>query len=314
MSNMMEEDDPTGQSGESSQTPLPPTGVNQQAMEIIQTSATNFTQAIVQNPGAQQNIGQIITNYGPPTGSLSLTPENVAPEKMEEEKAPGITCVICQDDYAATDIAFSCDTCNPGKVCKTCMSKYYATWKSQALNDSGLTVDTGQQVYFVYSKHILYCPSCKAAIKPVAFDPALAWYQGPSFPPPNPGCYAVISNDNSSAVEGNAFKNGYDRARFFSDYPAYLLSMTRLPGDCPKCGDGKGEYVKIKAKDAATFNRDPWRGGPPSCLICPSAPAFGPEEELFYCAKCHTSILHTRHFNTTGQVEKGTFYTVVFDL
>jgi len=311
MSHMMEEDDPTGQSGESSQTPLPSTAVNQQTMEIIQTSATNFTEAIVQNPGAQQNIGQIITSYAPMTGSF--TPEIMVPEKMEEEKELTIMCVVCQEEYAPAKISFSCTKCVEGKLCDVCMPQYFSTWKAKALQDCGLTIDTGQQVYFVYSKHLLFCPFCKAPITPVTYDPALAWYKQPSFPPPDPGRYAVISGDNSTAnLDGHSFKNGFGRTRYFNDYPAYLLAQPQLPGDCPHCGEGNGLYVKIKAKDAATLNRDPWRGGPPSCLICPSARNFGQDEDLFYCIGCQQSILHPKHFSTTGQVEKGTFYTVVF--
>lgn len=330
MSNMMDEDDippqsNDAQSNETSQPPTQPTSanVNPVAMEIIQTNASNFTEATVQNPEAQQNMGQIITNYVPMTSTplfgsspnsntISLTTETTVVEKMEEVE-PQIRCVICFEDYAATAIAFNCTTCKDGKVCTTCMAKHVSTWKIKALQDCGPTIDTGQQTYFVYSNHILSCPACKTDITPGIFDPSLAWYKKPSFPPSKPGKYAVISSDNSSAnLDCHSFKNGYGQTRYFNDYPAYILALPKLPGDCPHCGDGAGNYVRIKAKNAATVDRDPWRGGAPSCLICPAARNFGPEDDLFYCAGCHQSILHPSHFNTTGQVEKGTFYTVVF--
>lgn len=339
MTTMTGEGDSTGEPDESGapQTPAPPATVDPRAMSVIQTGATQFTQGLVQGLGTVQSMDQIITSYSSSSsgsyysssssGSYSTTfstsldkmdvdsgTENEKDkESADEEAEPKFKCAVCQDDFEITEIIFSCFGCTDGKVCGGCTGQVIRSWKAQALQDTGRTIDTNLQIFFVYSAHVLGCPICRRPFSPGLYDSTLRWYKSPSFPPPAPGRYTTVSDDYSTAdLDVNAIRNGFGQARYFTDYATYLTGKPQLTGDCPQCGDGNGRYVTIPARNAATRGRQPWGNGAPWCLTCPSAQPFGADDDLLFCSRCHQSVLHPRHATGTGSVQTGTFYTETF--
>src|SRR5690348_10148327 len=111
-----------------------------------------------------------------------------------------ITCVVCQEDYDAGQILFRCTKCKSGYMCRDDTIKWLSTWRDKAIQNYAKTVDTDQQVLYVYAKAELACPVCKNPADPGAFDPSMAWYKTLNRASNVVGMYALISANLSHAT------------------------------------------------------------------------------------------------------------------
>jgi hypothetical protein len=222
-------------------------------------------------------------------------------------------CTICLSLFDPDQIAFRCAQCTDGLICRKDTAGWFSAWRARAIIDCGVTADTGQRFCFLYFNRPLTCTVCRSSVDPGAADTSLRWYSTIAAVPTAQGQYLMIQNASQATAAFDQFVNGYQERIGFADYSAFLGQQQAIPGECPFCTYRNGSYVKIKAAYAQTLGKQPWGNGPPTCLVCPSGPPIGRNDDLLFCQTCKGSVLHAAHHTAHGwDMIAPTFYTETF--